>query len=605
MNINLGVGRVQNVTAKNVFLKDKSFYEFIRAAKGKKYDDVYDFCDFYFNKKHDRKYFGQIITPINFLGLIQTDENDVLVENQLLEEIYNSQNERLASYYMNYFLCMWQYPIPSTQRNSGRDLKIFKPYLLLLKMLLELYKIDPKNAYLTTYDFSDIFLDVEEDMPEIDEIDQVYAEQLLKNRTDRALQGVAQENGSSTYIINTLGESFLLTKDASDYPEVDDFYIGLCNNSKTIELAEFAIRAYKNTYFRFDTSVGAGKREDMTEYCRFVNNKIKFSQWRSCFMNISRVNEFKKYCAGRGFNYSDELIRRFVLSLESKPFLLLTGISGSGKTKIAELWTRYLKEKDEAIGLQIAVGSNWTDNKKLLGFNNVLLDKDESYQETQLVKLIKNANTNTDKDYIVILDEMNLSRVEMYFADFLSALESMEHTIILPNNEKIEWSENLKIIGTVNVDESTYMFSPKVLDRANVIEMNGVSPREYIRGILESQEKIYNSIQNEKWFDNYIEMLEKLYQALGGEFAYRVIDEMTKYISLNCKMYGDEDFDRYLDEQICQKIMPKLHGSKAQLKPKLDRLEEVFRNNDFPLVSSKLRKMQEDVKKGYTSFIGD
>ena len=100
-------------------------------------------------------------------------------------------------------------------------------------------------------------------------------------------------------------------------------------------------------------------------------------------------------------------------------------------------------------------------------------------------------------------------------------------------------------------------------------------------------------------------MLEKLYQALGGEFAYRVIDEMTKYISLNCKMYGDEDFDRYLDEQICQKIMPKLHGSKAQLKPKLDRLEEVFRNNDFPLVSSKLRKMQEDVKKGYTSFIGD
>lgn len=605
MNINLGVGRVQNVTAKNVFLKDKSFYEFIRAAKGKKYDDVYDFCDIYFDKKHDRKYFGQIITPINFLGLIQTDENEVLVENQLLEEIYNSQNERLASYYMNYFLCMWQYPIPSTQKNSGRDLKIFKPYLLLLKMLLELYKIDPKKAYLTTCDFSDIFLDVEENMPEIDAIDQVYAEQLLKKRTDRALQGVAQENGSLTYIINTLGESFLLTKDASDYPETDDFYIGLCNSSKTIELAEFVIRVYKKTYFRFDAGVGAGKREDMTEYCQFINNKIRFSQWRSCFMNISRVNEFKEYCVDKGFNYSDKLIRRFVLSLESKPFLLLTGISGSGKTKIAELWTRYLEEKDEAIGLQIAVGSNWTDNKKLLGFKNVLLDEDEAYQETQLVELIKNANNNRDKEYIVILDEMNLSRVEMYFADFLSALESMEHTITLPNDEKIEWSDNLKIIGTVNVDESTYMFSPKVLDRANVIEMNGVSPREYINGIIDSHEKIYNSIQNESWFDNYIERLEKLYQALGGEFAYRVIDEMTKYISLNCKMYGDDDFDRYLDEQICQKIMPKLHGSKAQLKPKLDRLEEMFGNDDFPLVSSKLSKMQEDVKKGYTSFIGD
>lgn len=164
MNINLGVGRVQNVTANNVFLREKAFYEFIRSAKGKKYDDVYDFCDVYFGKKHDRKYFGQIITPINFMGLIQTDANEVLVENQLLEEIYTARNERLASYYMNYFLCMWQYPIPSTQRNSGRNLKIYKPYILLLKMLLELYKIDSKEAYLSPYDFSDIFLDVEEDM---------------------------------------------------------------------------------------------------------------------------------------------------------------------------------------------------------------------------------------------------------------------------------------------------------------------------------------------------------------------------------------------------------------------------------------------------------
>ncbi|MCD7835168.1 MAG: hypothetical protein LUG83_00610, partial [Lachnospiraceae bacterium] len=200
MNINLGVGRVQNVTAKNVFLREKSLYEFVRAARGRKYDDVYDFCDDYFGKKHERKYFGQIITPINFLGLIQTDDSGVLVENKLLEEIYTSHNEQLASCYMNYFLCMWQYPIPSTQKNSGRDLKIFKPYLLLLKMLLELYKINSNEAYLTSYDFSDIFLDINEDMPSLDDIDGKYAQQLLNNRIGRASQGIAQENGSLTYI---------------------------------------------------------------------------------------------------------------------------------------------------------------------------------------------------------------------------------------------------------------------------------------------------------------------------------------------------------------------------------------------------------------------
>lgn len=605
MNINLGVGRVQNITAKNVFLKEKSFYEFIYAAKGKNYDTVYDFCDDYFGKKHDRKYFGQIITPINLLGLIQTDSDEILVENELLEEIYAAQNEQLAAYYMNYFLCMWQYPIPSTQKSSGRDLKVYKPYILLLKMLIELYKIDETEAYLSSFDFAHIFLDIEENMPEISEINEDYAQDIIYNRIKWKEMGVSQENGSLTYIINTLAESFLLTKDATDYPDADNFYIGLKYSEKNLELAYFIIREYGSVYFCFDPTVGAGKREDMSNYCKFINNKITFLHWRSCFMNIKRVKEFKLFCDKRGFNYSDELIRRFVLSLEAKPFLLLTGISGSGKTKIAELWINYLSETGEAEGIQIAVGSNWTDNKKLLGFKNVLLDEEEAYQQTKLVEIIRKANTKPHKEFIVILDEMNLSRVEMYFADFLSALESFEHAISLPNGEQIIWTENLKIIGTVNVDESTYMFSPKVLDRANVIEMNGVSPKKYICGVIDSDEKIYKSIKTEEWFEEYVETLENLYQALNGEFAYRVIDEMSRYVALNCKIYGSSKFEEYLDEQVCQKIMPKLHGSKAQLKPKLDKLEEVFREKNCPLVDKKLKKMQEDVKKGYASFIGD
>ena len=605
MNINLGIGRVRNITAENVFLKNRSLYEFVHAAKGKNYDAVYDFCDDYYGKKHDRKYFGQIITPINLLGLIQTDSNEVLIENELLEEIYIFQNERLATYYMNYFLCMWQYPIPSTKKTSGRNLKIYKPYILLLKILVELYKLDKAEAYLSSFDFIYIFLDIEKDMPELSQINENYVKELINSRDIRKSMGIAQENDSLTYIINTLAESFLLTKEAQDFPEAENFYIGLKDSEKNLELAHFMIREYNNVFFTFDPTASAGKREDMGNYGRFINDKIRFTQWRSCYMSINRIKEFKLFCDKRGFNYSDDLIRRFVISLETKPFLILTGISGSGKTKIAELWTKYLVENEEAEGIQIAVGSNWTDNKRLLGFKNVLLEEEEAYQSTRLVEMIKEANKKPHKEFIIILDEMNLSRVEMYFADFLSALESLKHVISLPNGEQVVWTDNLKIIGTVNVDESTYMFSPKVLDRANVIEMNGVSPRTYINGVWDSEEKIYKLIKNEEWFEEYINILENLYEALDGEFAYRVIDEMSRYVALNCKMYGADKFETYLDEQVCQKIMPKLHGAKAQLKPKLDKLAGLFTEKNCPLVNSKLKKMQEEIKKGYASFIGD
>lgn len=607
--MNLGVGRVQNVTANNVFLKEKSFCEFIISAKGKSYASMPDYCDSYFGKKHDRKYFGQIITPINLLGLIQTDSEDIIVENTLLKYVYERQNQRLASYYMNYFLCMWQYPIPNTKAASGREMKIFKPYCILLKMLLELCKIDTKESYLTLYDFSYLFLEPEGDMPSIDEIDERYAQNLIDTRIIRKAKGLSQENGSLIYIINTLAESDLLTKESAIYPEAEDFYIGLKDRIGNEDTANFIIKAYNNEYYRFNSSDPAGNREIMSEYGKYLNNMSKFEQWRSCYVNISRIGEFRNYCAEKGFSYSDDLIRRFILSLETKPFLLLTGISGSGKTKIAELWTKYLCDKGEAEGLQIAVGSNWTDNKKLIGFNNVLLDEDESFQSTELVELMVKANQaeNIDKEYIVILDEMNLSRVEMYFADFLSALESLTHEITLANGDKIVWSKNIKIIGTVNVDESTYMFSPKVLDRANVIEMNGRSPKQYIEDVIESDEKIYNSLKERAWFTNYVEILDEIYSDLNGEFAYRVIDEISSYVSINGMLYGDdmEQVIKYIDEQVSQKILPKLHGSKAQLKPKLDKLQETFKEKKCPLVNSKLEKMQEDIKKGYTSFIGD
>jgi len=104
-----------------------------------------------------------------------------------------------------------------------------------------------------------------------------------------------------------------------------------------------------------------------------------------------------------------------------------------------------------------------------------------------------------------------------------------------------------------------------------------------------------------------VRLLDQIYTDLEGEFAYRVIDEISKYVAINTMMYGDDrkNFIKFMDEQINQKILPKLHGAKAQLKPKLDKLQKTLSDEKFVLTNKKLNKMQVDIQKGYASYIGD
>ena len=315
------------------------------------------------------------------------------------------------------------------------------------------------------------------------------------------------------------------------------------------------------------------------------------------------IDKFHDYCNKQGFYYTKKLIRRFITSLDAKRFLLLTGISGTGKTKIAELYGEYLGENKY---LKIAVGSNWNDNKKLLGYKNILVESHDKkhynngYVKTELVDFIKKANKQKN-DCIIIFDEMNLSYVERYFSDFLSALESRDNKIVLPNAEYIKWEDNIKIVGTVNIDETTYMFSPKVLDRANVIEMQSSKPSDYIKEVKDKDKKkdIYNKIS--KFLEDYSKVLDDLYEATNHGFAYRTIDEISVYIGINLQY--DVSWKELLDEQIVQKILPKLHGTSSKIIPLLDKLSDILKDGDFVLSREKIEKMREQSTNGYISFI--
>jgi 5-methylcytosine-specific restriction protein B len=311
------------------------------------------------------------------------------------------------------------------------------------------------------------------------------------------------------------------------------------------------------------------------------------------------------------------MLSRFVSSLQAKSFVILSGLSGSGKTKLAESFAMYISESEEQWML-VPVGSDWTNRDSLLGFENTIA-KTYSLPPYNVPEFIERAGKeeNKTKPFFLILDEMNLSVVERYFADFLSAMESTNKEISLHQLEeqedekkklppkKLKLPPNLFIIGTVNIDESTYMFSPKVLDRANTIEfrLNETDVAAFLhKGAVtlnldelvgKGKDMAASFVQNcrkeldEDLIEKIDDLLIKTFKPLkkaGAEFGYRTITEirqlaaqLKQFIELD-ESSADTDgamVETIFDIAILQKLLPKLHGSVGKLKAPLIALAEL------------------------------
>ncbi len=165
------------------------------------------------------------------------------------------------------------------------------------------------------------------------------------------------------------------------------------------------------------------------------------------------------------------LLARYISALLTKRFVLLAGLSGSGKTKLAMLVAKWLSENDDQMAV-VAVGADWTSNESVLGYRDALNAERYCSPSNGALDILIRANLDPERPYFLIMDEMNLSHVERYFADLLSSFESGEPIALHSADSMIDGvpprlsvPRNLFIVGTVNVDETTYMFSPKVLDR--------------------------------------------------------------------------------------------------------------------------------------------
>lgn len=339
-----------------------------------------------------------------------------------------------------------------------------------------------------------------------------------------------------------------------------------------------------------------------------INNDLNkiLAHYRDCLKKDSDEVEMKtaekieylhNYILSKGFNYSLKDIANFYLSLKTKPFVILAGISGTGKTQLARKFAEAINAECELI----PVKPDWTDNSDLIGY----VDIDNEFKEKAIIKTIKKAASNPQKIYIILLDEMNLARVEHYFSDFLSIIETREYegnrivtkNLITDVNYKGEDElkeliipENVYIVGTVNMDETTHPFSRKVLDRANSIELNQVD-LDWIdnpSGNMEKLEGINNDFlkakyihykdlsENEKEYSkkiiNILKKIDEILKEADFQIGYRIRDELCFYMLYQREIKDIISYEEAFDFQIMQKILPRIQGSSSRVKKTIVKL---------------------------------
>ena len=371
------------------------------------------------------------------------------------------------------------------------------------------------------------------------------------------------------------------------------------------------------------------------------------------------------------------IYRPYITAIKSKPFLLLAGISGTGKSRIVRELSRacwdegtdeYKAQKPKNFQM-VQVKPNWHDSSDLIGYVSRVSGKAE-FVAGEFLKFIAKAWENTETPYFLCLDEMNLAPVEQYFAEYLSVIESRKShedgtvttdpivekadeewyfnlTASLTSDEDIRKQfneqgicipQNLIVVGTVNMDETTFSFSRKVLDRTMTIEMNevdlhgGLTERNEPIGKLDKAELIGYAVDgvdvyaaNKEVCETVLTYLDAVNSVLEGtpfKVAYRTRNEFLLYVVNNLpykKGENDEELPqgyvvaRALDEITSMKVLSRIEGDDTKVSDKLldsltETIEEGLRevSGDENTVKSislaKLKEMKDKLVSGYTSF---
>jgi hypothetical protein len=339
------------------------------------------------------------------------------------------------------------------------------------------------------------------------------------------------------------------------------------------------------------------------------------------------VEQIVERVRARGFTIGELTLRAYHVALQTRPLVILPGISGTGKTRLTRLYADAVYNlppgKPNPFYLAVAVQPDWHNARDLLGYYNALTG---SYHPTPCLRFMLDAAADPQQPYYLCLDELNLARPEYYLAPILSAMETADGLIDLgtPTPETalvgggtlrspLRLPVNLRITGTVNVDESTFALSDKLLDRANLIELTDVDLTAFRAG--------YGAPVDEAVWTTLV-AVHAAVSAAGHPFGYRSLGEILRYVE---QARGALEPRQALDLQLKQKVLPRLRGEDSpRLRRALGELLTLALGLDarvwgrasqvtaaqleaapFPESATKLRRMLERLDQdGFTDFYG-
>lgn len=459
-----------------------------------------------------------------------------------------------------------------------------------------------------------------------------------------------------------------------------------------------ALLGISNSTISFDKPYSVAARAGELSRAPFLQTLYAGMDSIKCLLilreNIDEYYSSTKHSqeCGKSCSEINQTYRPYITAIKSKPFLLLAGISGTGKSRIVRELARacwgvdspeYKDHKPKNFKM-IQVKPNWHDSSELIGYVSRLGDE-PTFIAGDFLKFVVQAWENESTPYFLCLDEMNLAPVEQYFAEYLSVVESRkrnetgkvvtdpilkpefekerngEHAEFVPKawykklidellvdcsdsqkdvlkqqfiDEGITIPQNLIIVGTVNMDETTFSFSRKVLDRAMTIEMNevdlygGLTSRHEQIGKLNFEDLVGDKVEgvdvyleNQEVCNQAILYLQEINAVLEGtpfKIAYRTRNEFLLYVvnnlpyrknSQGLEMTQNEVVARALDEITSMKILSRIEGDEEKVKAELlASLKEVVSKmlpenmRDSSVSLAKLDEMEKKLSSGYTSF---
>lgn len=502
---------------------------------------------------------------------------NLTLENTQLEEDYNDQSNLLSTYksYKTETISL-NAKIEDLNANVESMNNLYKSKLEennTLRDQINLYGDDPKRIFEENVKLKSLNNDLETKL-----VDVISKEEIAEMR--QATKKLEEAN-NRIELINA--EKIKLENDLLDY-RVDKDEIATCR--RFIKILELQKSELQN---ELDRIIQLHENKVQKVFATLSNiDKESFKQLPNISITLFELcNKFKSYLANRNHNplyYTDQTIRTFIAGFAASKLMILEGLSGTGKSSLP----RAFAEFTGGVTKEVPVQSSWKDRNDLLGFYN---DFKKQYKETEFLKALYQASVDKDNIYCIVLDEMNLSRIEYYFADLLSVLEkpniedwkvdlisdysSVASTEAAWPNQiikgKLQIKDNVWFIGTANKDDSTFIITDKVYDRAVVLNFDEKGQKDSSGSSNMNpinNEDFQNLLRNAKKFKSendrsrYTTMLKTLDECVRGAFEVtfgnRIQNQMESFVPVYIACGGT--VDEAVDIMFSKKILRKLEG---------------------------------------------